>query len=65
MSGNRRTVEFVSVTAVISCVFAAGAVTSPSVQPFRNIVEYLSHSTATSSKVVTGVVIGALGIYLA
>jgi len=64
MPGYRRALGFVSVTALISFVFAAGVVTWPFVQPFRNAVDFLSHVTATSPWVVAGVVIGVLGIYL-
>ncbi len=64
MPGYRHALGFVSVTALISFVFAAGAVTSPFVQPFRNVAVLLSRGTAMSPRVVAGVVIGALGIYL-
>ncbi|QDX40832.1 AAA family ATPase [Salarchaeum sp. JOR-1] len=65
MPRNKLTVEFVALSAATSCVFAVGTIVSPSIQPFRNVVGYFVAKSAVSAKVIAGVAIGALSLYLA
>ncbi|MFC7141818.1 AAA family ATPase [Halosimplex aquaticum] len=65
MSRNKLTVGFVALSAATSCVFAVGIIVSPSIQPFRNVVGYFVAKSAASAKVIAGVAIGALSLYLA
>lgn len=65
MPSNKLSLGFVAILAALSCVFVVGVFTSPSVQPFRNVAEYLVTETAASSKAIGGLAIGAFTLYLA